>query len=79
MNNSFKEAFEKTKIAGEIAAGALDQIGKIIKPGISTNELDKVSYEFINDHGAYSAPLFYKFQSLVVPLLIMLFVMVFLR
>jgi len=60
MNNSFKEAFEKTKIAGEIAAGALDQIGKIIKPGISTNELDKVSYEFINDHGAYSAPLFYR-------------------
>ena len=60
MNSSFKEAFEKTKIAGEIAAGALDQIDKIIKPGISTNELDKICYEYINDHGAYSAPLFYR-------------------
>ena len=60
MNSSFKEAFEKTKIAGEIAAGALDQIDKIIKPGISTNELDKICYEYINDHKAYSAPLFYR-------------------
>ncbi len=60
MNSNFKEAFEQTKIAGEIAAGALDQIDKIIKPGISTNELDKICYEYINDHKAYSAPLFYR-------------------
>ena len=60
MSENFKEAFEKTKIAGSIAAGALDEVDKIIKPGISTNQIDKICYEFINDHNAYSAPLFYR-------------------
>ena len=60
MAENFKEAFEKTKIAGSIAAGALDEVSKIIKPGISTNEIDKVCYEFINDNKAFSAPLFYR-------------------
>ena len=60
MVANFKEAFEKTKIAGSIAAGALDEVNKIIKPGISTNEIDKVCYEFINDNKAFSAPLFYR-------------------
>ena len=60
MEVNLKEAFEKTKIAGSIAAGALDEVNKIIKPGISTNEIDKVCYEFINDNKAFSAPLFYR-------------------
>jgi methionyl aminopeptidase len=60
MSKDYKEAFEKTRIAGSIAAGALDEIAKIIKPGVSTEEIDKMSYEFINDNGAYSAPLFYR-------------------
>ncbi len=60
MKENLKEAFEKTKIAGSIAAGALDEVNKIIKPGISTNKIDKVCYEFINDNKALSAPLFYR-------------------
>ena len=60
MSVNYKEAFEKTKVAGSIAAGALDEVKKIIKPGISTEQIDKLCYEFINDHGAYSAPLFYR-------------------
>ena len=60
MDKNLKEAFEKTKIAGAIAAGALDEVSKIIIPGISTNVIDKVCYEFINDNKAYSAPLFYR-------------------
>ena len=60
MNNDFKEAFDKTRIAGSIAAAALDEVSKIIKPGITTEKIDKVCYEFINDNGAYSAPLFYR-------------------
>ena len=60
MVENFIEAFEKTKIAGSIAAGALDEVNKIIKPGISTNKIDKVCYEFINDNKAFSAPLFYR-------------------
>jgi len=60
MSVDYKEAFEKTKVAGSIAAGALDEVKKIIKPGISTMQIDKLCYEYINDHGAYSAPLFYR-------------------
>ena len=60
MNIDYKETFEKTKIAGSIAAGALDEVSKIIKPGVTTEQIDKLCYEYINDHGAYSAPLFYR-------------------
>ncbi len=60
MIENLKEAFEKTKIAGSIAAGALDEVSKIIKPGVSTNEIDKICYEFISDNKAFSAPLFYR-------------------
>ena len=60
MIENFKEAFEKTKIAGSIASGALDEVTKIIKPGITTDQIDKICYEFINDYKAYSAPLFYR-------------------
>ena len=60
MIENYKEAFEKTRLAGSIAANALDEVSKIIKPGISTDQIDKICYDFINDHGAYSAPLFYR-------------------
>ena len=60
MNNNFTEPFEKTRIAGSIAAGALQEVSKIVKPGITTQEIDNLCYEYINDHGAYSAPLFYR-------------------
>tara|TARA_B000000532_G_scaffold21806_1_gene14888 strand:- start:80 stop:832 length:753 start_codon:yes stop_codon:yes gene_type:complete len=60
MIKDIKESFEKTKIAGSIAAGALDEVQKIIEPGISTNKIDKICYEFINDNKAYSAPLYYR-------------------
>ena len=60
MTENYYEAFEKTRLAGTIAAGALDEVFKIIRPGISTDEIDKICYEFINDHNAYSAPLFYR-------------------
>ena len=60
MTEDFNEAFEKTKAAGIIASGALDEVNNIINPGISTNEIDKVCYEYINDHKAFSAPLFYR-------------------
>ena len=60
MNANIKESCEKTRIAGSIAAGALHEVGKMIKPGVSTCEIDDLCYEFINDHGAYSAPLFYR-------------------
>jgi len=60
MSDNIKEAFEKTRAAGVIAAGALDEVAKIAVPGTRTDEIDKLCYEFINDHGAYSAPLYYR-------------------
>ena len=60
MNTNYKEAFEKTHIAGSIAAGALDEVSKIIKPGVTTNQIDNICYQYINDHKAFSAPLFYR-------------------
>ena len=60
MSADYKESFEKTRVAGSIAAGALDEVNTIIKPGISTAQIDKLCYEYINDYGAYSAPLFYR-------------------
>ncbi len=60
MIKNYKESFEKTRTAGLIAAGALDEVSKIAKPGIQTNQIDKLCYEYLNDHGAYSAPLFYR-------------------
>ena len=60
MSKNIKEAFEETSKAGKIAAGALDEVARMIQPGVTTNEIDNLCYEFINDNAAYSAPLFYR-------------------
>ena len=60
MNEEILKSFDKTRKAGAIAAGALDVLDEIIKPGVTTEKIDKICFEYINDHGAYSAPLFYR-------------------
>ena len=60
MNNNYKESFDQIKIAGSLAAETLDEVTAYIKPGITTDALDKICYEFIRDNGGYSAPLFYR-------------------
>ena len=60
MTGNYSESFEKTRLAGQIAAKTLDEVAKIIAPGIRTKDIDKLCYEFINDHDGYSAPLFYR-------------------
>ncbi len=60
MSEIYKEAFEKTRLAGEIAASALDEVAKIARPGTTTAKIDKLCYEYLNDNGAYSAPLYYR-------------------
>ena len=57
---SYSEKFEKMKIAGDLAARTLDMLTNYIKPGVATNYIDKLGYEFIKDNGGYSAPLFYR-------------------
>ena len=58
--DNYKEKFKKMKTAGNLAARTLDMLTENIKPGISTDEIDKLGYEFIKNNGGYSAPLFYR-------------------
>jgi len=60
MINNYKESFEQIRIAGSLAAETLDELTPYVKPGITTEKLDKICYEFIRDNGGYSAPLFYR-------------------
>ena len=60
MIENYKENFAKLKVAGKLAAETLDTITPYVKPGVSTDKLDKICYEFIRDNGGYSAPLFYR-------------------
>tara|TARA_B100001123_G_C15326600_1_gene1029752 strand:- start:2614 stop:3390 length:777 start_codon:yes stop_codon:yes gene_type:complete len=60
MSKDYKESFEQIRIAGSLAADTLDEITAHVKPGVSTEKLDKICYEYIRDHNGYSAPLFYK-------------------
>jgi len=60
MNKNYSEKYEKMRVAGKLAAKTLDMITDYINPGISTNKIDKLCYEFIRDNNGYSAPLFYR-------------------
>ena len=58
--NNYSEKFEKMRKAGSLASRTLDMITDYIKPGLSTNKIDELCYEFIKDNGGYSAPLYYR-------------------
>ena len=58
--HNYLEKFEKMRVAGNLAARTLDMLTDNIKPGVTTEFIDKLGYEFIRDNGAYSAPLFYR-------------------
>ena len=46
--------------AGKLASKVLDNVGQFIKPGITTEELDKYCHDFIIANNAIPAPLNYK-------------------
>ncbi|MCO6005606.1 type I methionyl aminopeptidase [Actinoallomurus purpureus] len=54
------EIIEKMRVAGRIAAQALEEVGKRIQPGVTTDELDRIGHEFMLDHGAYPSTLGYR-------------------
>ena len=60
MTLEYKESFDQIRIAGSLAAKTLDEVTSHVKPGVTTNKLDKICYEFIRDKGGFSAPLFYR-------------------
>ena len=54
------ETIEKMRVAGRLAAQATQLAGEHCKPGVTTDEIDRVVHEFLVDHGAYPSTLGYK-------------------
>ena len=54
------ETIEKMRVAGRLAAQATALAGEHCKPGVTTDEIDRVVHEFLVDHGAYPSTLGYK-------------------
>lgn len=55
-----EEGFAGMRKAGRLAAEALDMITDFVKPGVTTDRLDKISFDFAMEHNAYPAPLHYR-------------------
>jgi methionyl aminopeptidase len=54
------EAFDGMRRAGRLTAEALDLLVEHVKPGVTTEFLDRLVFDFAMDHGAYPAPLLYR-------------------
>ena len=54
------ETIERMRIAGSIAARALNEVAAHIEPGVTTDELDRIGHEFLCDHNAYPSTLGYR-------------------
>ncbi len=54
------ETIERMRIAGSIAARALNEVSAHIEPGVTTDELDRIGHEFLCDHNAYPSTLGYR-------------------
>jgi methionyl aminopeptidase len=55
------EEQDKMRVAGSLAAEVLDMIGDYVKPGVTTDELDRICHEYITGvQAAIPAPLNYR-------------------
>ena len=54
------EEIEKIRSAGRIAAQAIELVGRNCKPGVTTDELDRIAHEFLIKQGAYPSALLYR-------------------
>lgn len=54
------DQIEKIRNAGRIAARAIEMLRGEVRPGITTDALDKLAHEFILDNGAYPSTLGYR-------------------
>jgi methionyl aminopeptidase len=50
----------KIRAAGKIAAQAIQLVGEACKPGVTTDELDRIGHEFLLSQGAYPSTLGYR-------------------
>ncbi|MFP3968631.1 type I methionyl aminopeptidase [Actinomadura fulvescens] len=54
------EIIERMRVAGRIAAQALEEVGRHVRPGVTTDELDVIGHEFLLEHDAYPSTLGYR-------------------
>jgi len=54
------DTIARMRVAGRIAAQALEEVGRNVRPGITTDELDAVGHDFLVSHGAYPSTLGYR-------------------
>jgi methionyl aminopeptidase len=54
------DIIDRMRVAGRLAAQAVELAGEHCKPGVSTDDIDEVVHEFLCDHGAYPSTLGYK-------------------
>jgi methionyl aminopeptidase len=54
------EVIAAMRIAGQLAADAVQLAGKTASPGVTTDKIDEVVHEFLCDHGAYPSTLGYR-------------------
>ncbi|MEX0767740.1 MAG: type I methionyl aminopeptidase [Microthrixaceae bacterium] len=54
------EEIDAMRIAGRVAAEALIEVGRHIRPGVTHDELDRIGHEFMIQAGAYPSTLNYR-------------------
>ncbi len=51
---------DRIRAAGRIAAGAIEAAASAVRPGMTTDELDRIAHDFVIAHGAYPSTLGYR-------------------
>ena len=51
---------ERIRAAGRVAAGAIEAAAAAIRPGVTTDALDRIAHEYVVAHGAYPSTLGYR-------------------
>ncbi len=54
------EVIEAMRVAGRVAAQALEEVGRHVAPGVTTDDLDRIGHDFLCDLGAYPSTLGYR-------------------
>ena len=54
------DVIARMRVAGRLAAQALAEVGRHVRPGVTTDYLDQVGHEFLIGHDAYPSTLGYR-------------------
>jgi methionyl aminopeptidase len=54
------EVIAKMRVAGRLAAQALEEVGRRVRPGVTTDDLDRIGHDFLVERDAYPSTLGYR-------------------